>query len=274
MTNKDKFNGLVEKLIEKIENGETGTWIKPWGGGLPCNFMTKKTYRGANIFFLWLIGEEKGYKTNNWLTFNQIKKLGGSINKGEKAVPVFFFKPLEIKEENQEGEEVTKKIPLLKIYNVFNLDQTDIEIDSKEVEEIPEIEDFIEDTGAVIKNVSKAFYSPSEDYIGIPEITLFNSEEHYYSTLLHELSHWTAHPTRLNRDISGRFGSEAYAYEELIAETSSMFLNAHLGVDYSKMQHSEYIESWLGALKENPSILWKVASEAQKIFDFLTEEEA
>jgi antirestriction protein ArdC len=271
MTNKDKFNSLVENMIQKIENGETGTWIKPWSCGLPKNFMTKKHYSGANILFLWLEAEEKGYKSNNWLTFNQIKKLGGTVKKGEKSFSVFFFKPLEIKEENEEGEEVKKTIPLLKTYNVFNIEQTTLEIDTKEVETIPEIEEFISNTGARIKNAQEAFFNPARDYIGIPDITLFKSEEHYYSTLLHELSHWTGHSTRLNRDLKGRFGSESYAFEELIAETSSMFLNSYLGVDYSKMRHTEYIQSWLKALKTEPSILWKVASEAQKIFTYLNE---
>jgi antirestriction protein ArdC len=270
MTPKEKFNRMTEKLIDKIEKGETGSWIKPWKTGLPQNFMTKKHYSGANILFLWLIAEERNYSSNYWLTFNQIKKLGASVKKGETSIPVFFFKPLEIEEEDKESGKVVKKtVPLLKVYNVFNIDQTTLEIESVATDPIPEIEEFITNTGAVIKNALHAYYQPKNDFIGIPRIENFISEEHYYSTLLHELAHWTGHPTRLNRDQSGKFGTESYAFEELVAETASCFLNAELGIDWEKMQHTEYLESWVKAIKNDPKFLWKAASQAQKVVDFL-----
>ncbi len=267
MKPQDKLNEIISKMIEKIETGEAGSWIKPWKTGLPQNFSTKKTYKGFNVFSLWITAEEMGYKTNNWLTFNQVKAMGGNVKQGEQATPVFFFKPLEIKEEDEAGNETVKTIPMLKIYNVFNLDQTTLEINSDNVV-IPEIEDFVTNTGANIKTAQKAYFSPFEDYIGMPDLHLFESEEHYYSTLLHELSHWTGHSSRLDR-LNLSKNLKAYAYEELIAETTSALLNAFLGVDYSKMQHEAYLASWLEALKAEPKMLWKVCSQAQEAFDFL-----
>ena len=270
MTPKEKFNKMTEKLISKIENGETTQWIKPWKTGTPKNYVTGKHYSGANILFLWEEAEAQNFETNEWLTFNQIKKLGESVKKGEKSTPVFFFKPYEIEEENEEtGEVIKKTIPILKVYNVFNVSQTTINIETKEIEKTPEIEEFIANTNAVIKPALEAYYQPKKDFIGIPNIDKFISEEHYYSTLLHELSHWTGHPTRLNRDQSGKFGTEDYAFEELVAETASCFLNAELGIDWEKMQHTEYLKSWIQAIKNDPKILWKAASQAQKVVDFL-----
>ena len=267
----DKFNELTAKLIDTIENGETGEWLKPFkSGGLPKNYSTQKPYRGANVLFLWMMAQERGYKTNQWLTFNQVSVMGGHVLKGELATPVFFFKFMDVKEEDEMGEMTQKYIPLFKTYNVFNVDQTSLELSTdKENTTIPEIEEFIAATGASIAPAQSAFFSPEMDAIGMPDISMFESEAYYYSVLLHELSHWSGYETRLNRDMSGTFGSESYAFEELIAELSSCFLNAELGIDHTQMRHAEYLESWLKALKAKPSLLWKAASQAQKACDYL-----
>jgi len=281
MTTQEKFNELTTKLISTIENGDVGDWLKPFksSGRIPSNFSTHKRYRGLNVLFLWMMAQEEGYKTNYWLTFNQVVAMGGSVKKGSLATPIFFFKFLDIKEKNDMGELELKHIPMMKTYNVFNLDQTTLELEkvTSNNEVIPEIETFIQATGATIKAGSEAYYSPSSDFVAMPDLSMFESEEHYYSTLLHELSHWTGHASRLERDIDGSFGSESYAFEELIAELSSCFLNAELGIDYTQMRHAEYLQSWLKALKAQPRLLWKAASHAQKAADFLmnfqTEEE-
>ena len=129
------------------------------------------------------------------------------------------------------------------------------------------IEDFISNLNIEIKNSSEAFYSPKNDYVGIPSISLFDSVDNYYSVLLHELSHATGHETRLNRDLSGTFGSESYAKEELIAELGSVFLCSYLNIQ-SSIRHEAYLKSWLSAIKAEPKLLWKSASEAQKILDY------
>lgn len=272
-TTQDKFNELTAKLISTIENDNVGDWLKPFrsSGRIPSNFSTHKRYRGLNVLFLWMIAQEEGYKSNYWLTFNQVIALGGTVKKGSFATPIFFFKFLDIKEENDLGEIEQKHIPMMKTYNVFNLDQTTLEIEAANSNNqiIPEIEAFIDATGATIKTAQEAYFSPCEDFVGMPDLAMFESEEHYYSTILHELSHWSGHATRLDRDMTGHFGSESYAFEELIAELSSCFLNAELGIDYTQMRHAEYLQSWLKVLKANPRMLWKAASLAQKAADFL-----
>ena len=204
----DRLNEMVENIISKIENNETGSWFKCWSGsGIPANFATKSNYNGFNILSLMFEAEKNEYKSNYWLTFNQVKQLKATVKKGEKSTPIFFFKPLKIKEKNEEGEVTEKTIPLLKSYNVFNIDQTNIEIGNEDLKSDIKIEDFISNLNIEIKNSSEAFYSPKNDYVGIPNISLFDSVDNYYSVLLHELSHATGHETRLNRDLSGTFGS-------------------------------------------------------------------
>ncbi|MEV9527045.1 zincin-like metallopeptidase domain-containing protein [Aliarcobacter butzleri] len=265
----DKLNVMVENIISKIENNETGSWFKSWiGTGIPTNYATKTNYNGFNILVLMFEAQEKGYKSNYWLTFNQIKALKGTVKKGEAATPVFFFKPLTIKETDTEtNEEKEKTIPLLKFYNVFNLDQTDIEIGNNEATFNGDIEEFISNLDIEIKNDAEAYYSPKKDFVAIPHISLFDTTDNYYSVLCHELSHASAAKHRLNRDLTGFFGSESYAKEELIAELGSVFLCSHLGIQ-SSIRHEAYLKGWLSAAKADPKFLWKSASEAQKILDY------
>ena len=268
----DKMNEIVEKVIKSIENNETGIWSKSWiGGGLPMNHASKTLYSGLNTLFLMFEQEEKGYTTNRWITFNQIRKIkGAKLKKGSTATPVFFFKLLDKTEENEEGEEITKKIPLLKFYYVYNLDQVEgIEIGTEKEENI-NLNEFVANTGIEIKTRSEAYYNPREDYIGIPDLKLFKSTEAYAATLLHELTHVTGHKSRLDRDMTGKFGSESYSKEECIAELGSLFLMAHLGIEGETKNSEAYIKGWLlKGLKEEPKMLWKLASEAQKGFNFL-----
>lgn len=279
MTTHEQLTAVVERLISKIENNEIGAWIKPFGNSFPANYATKSTYSGLNTFNLWGVAEEKNYTTNYWMTYNQIKILGGSVKKDEKASPVFFFKPIEFKETDEAtNEETTKKVPMLKIYSVFNVDQTTLEISElNDNQEIIDIQDFIDRTGITIKNsMDGAFYNPSLDYIAIPNKNSFKSSELYYATLLHELAHATGHTDRLNRDFSGRMnGTEdeikSYAREELIAETTRAFLQVHLNLNTTEMetQNAAYLKSWLKPLKNDPKMLWKIFSEASKAYRYL-----
>lgn len=268
-TTKERMTNIVEMLIEKMEQG-TGTWIKPWRDGMPRNFITQKPYRGFNILSLWEAAETGGFESNEWLTFNQIKGLGCTLKSGSKGANIFFFKMLEVKEENEE-ETTTKTIPLWKHYTVFNADQVEgLNIVSNINETIEPIESFIEATGATIHdNFDKAFYHTKEDFIGMPNLSMFNSENDYYATLLHELTHWTGHTSRLNREKHQTWGDDVYAYEELIAELGSAFLCSHFAIDITKNQHPEYLQNWIEAMKKTPSILWSAATKAQEAFDFL-----
>jgi len=268
----EKMNEIVQKVISSIENNETGLWAKSWiGGGLPSNYASKTPYSGFNIISLMVMQEEEEYTSNNWLTFNQIRKIkGAKLKKGSTSTPVFFFKILE-KKETVDGQEKISKIPLLKFYYVFNLDQVEgIEIGTEKPQN-EDLESFVHNCNVEVKTRSEAFYSPKEDYIGMPDLKLFDTTESHASTLLHELSHSTGHKTRLDRDMTGRFGSESYAKEECIAELSSMFLCSHLNIENESKSSEAYIKNWLvDSLKAESKLLWKIASEAQKVFNFLT----
>lgn len=273
MTNQDKMNQIVEMFIALLENDEAGNWIKPWMSNLPMNYASKTAYKGFNIIALAMEAEERQFSSNSWMTFNQAKKLKGHIKQGEKGTPVFFFKPMEVKKETEEGETITKTIPLLKSYMVFNIDQIEgIDECGNEVECVEAIDEFVAKSDAVIRtSPDKAYYSPSEDYIAMPAMERFKDTDGYYATLLHELTHMSGHPTRLNRDLSGTFGSEKYAFEELVAELGSAFLCSHLGIDLQNAQHPQYLQSWIKMLRENPKVLWKASSKAQQAFEYLRE---
>lgn len=267
---------VVERLINKIENSN-GKWLKPFSNSFPTNYKTKTMYSGINVFNLWFIAEEQQYKTNYWATFKQIKEMGGTVKKGESATNVFFYKPLDIKELNEvTGEEEEKTIFMLRTYNVFNLDQTDLNIEEvKDNRSIEEIDQFIANTGINIKlSHEGAYYNPRLHYIGMPSKSVFKSSELYYATFFHELAHSSGTP--LKRDFSGRMnGTEeqlkSYAKEELIAETTRSFLQVEFGLDTTDMeeQNAAYLKSWLKPLKNDPKLLWSIFSEATKAYEYL-----
>ncbi|PNV84436.1 MAG: hypothetical protein C0627_00915 [Sulfurimonas sp.] len=269
---------VMNRLIKKIESSE-GDWIQPFNNSMPTNITNNTEYSGINIINLWIEAEDRGYKTNEWATFKQIKAMNGTVNNGEKGTTIFFFKPTKIKEIDEEtSEETEKTIPMLKTYLVFNKDQTSLK-DTATSNEILEFEELKSNLFVKLKHSNKgAFYSPKDDYINMPHINYFISSDFYYAVLLHELAHSTAHETRLNRDLSGRaYGTEAelisYAKEELIAETTRSFLQVKLGLSRTKMeeQNALYLKSWLKPLKENPKILWSIFSEASKAYNFILE---
>lgn len=272
------LENVMSRLIEKIESSE-GNWIQPFNESMPMNFSNGTEYSGINIINLWIEAEERGYKTNEWATFKQIKAMNGTVDKGEKGTTIFFFKPTKIKEtDEQTGEETEKTIPMLKTYLVFNKDQTSLK-NTKTSNEILGLEEFKRNLFVELKHSNKgAFYSPKSDYINMPHIDSFISSDFYYAVLLHELAHSSGHETRLKRDLSGRMkGTEeeliSYAKEELIAETTRSFLQVNMGLNSTKMQeqNAAYLKSWLKPLKENPKILWSIFSEASKAYNFILE---
>lgn len=282
---KAELEKIVNEMIQSMEENPSGEWIKSWtvGNGLAKNFITKKSYRGFNSFYLPFIMNKRGYKAPYFLTFKQVKDKGGQVNKGAKSIPVFFYKMLNITdtfEDDKTGETVSqnKKIPMLREYKVFNIEDTNLDYELPNTEEVTNnfkdliIDNFIEDTGANISyGGDKACFIPSLDVINMPELKQFNNSANFYSTLFHELTHWTGSAKRLKRDMGGSFGSESYAFEELIAELGSAFLCSYFGVDIETCQHPEYLNSWLKALKEKPSLLWKASSQSQAAFDYLIE---
>lgn len=279
MTNKrDLYQEITDKIIVSLEQG-VRPWKCPWdqsryGGfeGIPYNLKTGFSYRGINIPVLWVAQQEKGYASNAWLSYKQADLLGGNVKRGEKAITVVYWNFVDVQEDDKH-----KRIPFLKWYNVFNLEQCE-GIDLKPPvkreqtwEDIERVENIIQATKADLRFEAvgvRACYSPSFDFISMPRKERFKTGGDYYCTLFHELTHWTGHHARLNREFQGRFGDESYAFEELIAEMGSAFLFADLGLE-GEVQHDSYIASWLRVLKNDKKAIFKAATEASKAHQFI-----
>lgn len=271
----DVYQIITDRIVCLLESG-TVPWHKPWKGGnqWPQNFISRKVYRGINLFLL----NAASYASPFWLTFKQVKALGGRVKKGEQSFPVVFWKVLEEKE----GED--KRIPFLRYHNVFNVTQceginipTMPELENtpafQPIEKCEQIVTAMPKQPEIHHNGIRACYSPSLDSVSMPESKLFDTSEGYYSTLFHELTHATGHASRLNRKEvtdSIRFGSDPYSREELVAEMGAAFLCGHCGIENKTIDLSaSYIQSWLGKLKEDRKLVVHAAVQAQKACDFI-----
>ncbi|SEP43999.1 ArdC family protein, partial [Nitrosovibrio sp. Nv6] len=231
------------------------------------------------VLLLWASTMTHGYSSDRWLTYKQAAEMGGQVRKGEKSVTCVFFKTLERESENEgDSTEKTNSIRVIKPFWLFNLDQIDgIEkpqtsaAQLNEFQQIDAAENVLIHSGAVIREQGdKAFYRPSTDEIYLPERNRFASEIEFYSVALHELTHWTGAKHRLARDFASRFGTESYAFEELIAELGSAFLNAELGFAASMIpNHAGYIESWLKVLKSDKRAIFTAANQASKAYRYI-----
>jgi len=270
----DVYQVVTDQIIEALESG-TIPWLKPWKDGnnadpsMPYNAATGRAYNGINVLLLW----SKPYDSNGWLTFKQAADCGGNVKRGEKSTLVTFWNFLK---ETKNGVETGKNIPMIKSYRVFNIEQCENLEKLKKIEPIvtPDTDalDLALLNGAVVKHGgNKAFFRPTADFIQMPPHTNFTNSNGYDSTLLHELTHWTGHKDRLERDFTGRFGDESYAFEELIAEMGSAFLCASLNVQENTLQHASYIESWLKVLKNDKRAIFTAASQARKATESLLE---
>lgn len=270
---------ITDRIISQLELG-TIPWSKPWSGTQfhPRNLVSKRPYRGVNPFLLACCDFDSPY----WLTFRQAKQLGGSVKKGEKSMPVVFWKWNEV-EDRESGE--LREVPILRYYNVFNLSQCDlpeekqppkveaktfsfspIELCEKVVAEMPQ--------QPVIKNDTvSAFYRPSSDEVHMPPTERFETATAYYSTLFHELTHATGHESRLNRDgicEVAEFGSRTYSKEELVAEMGAAFLCGHCSIEDATIENSaSYIQGWLKKLRGDSRLVVHAAAAAQKAADFI-----
>ncbi len=277
---------VTERLIGMLESG-TAPWQKPWDAGIaamnrPHNF-NGRPYHGVNALMLWCTAIDKGYEDPRWLTFKQVNKLGGHVNKGEKAQIVEYWQ-WEKEVENPETSE-KEKVPLEhpKVYRaaVFNADQCTglpkLRRQAQKWSPVERAENIIAANGVPVTHNTdgSAFYSPGGDFICLPPRESFATVDAYYSTLLHEVGHSTGHPTRLNREFGGQFGSEGYAREELRAELASTFLCGELGIATtgSDEQHAAYVKSWVSALKNDYNEIFRAAADAEKICNYLYERE-
>ncbi|RUY00627.1 DUF1738 domain-containing protein, partial [Mesorhizobium sp. M2A.F.Ca.ET.040.01.1.1] len=240
---------------------------------------TGEAYRGINVLMLWVSGQMFGYKDNTWMTYRQAQDLGGQVRKGEKGTLVVKYGTFTPKEREDDED---RSIPYLKGYTVFNVEQIENlpdrffspaeELPSVPVPHMETVEVFVRNTNAKVSySGTKACYRPSSDDILMPGRDRFESEVHLYSTLLHELSHWSGAKHRLDRDLSGRFGTECYAVEELVAELAASFLCADLGVAHDPRDNTAaYLASWLAVLKSDKRAIITAAAKAQAVAEYLT----
>lgn len=269
------YQQVTEQIIEHLEQG-VAPWVKPWSGDddtVPRNAVSRRAYRGINTLVLSMCAFAKRYPSNQWVTFKQALSLGGTVRKGERSTTIVYFDTY-----NAEDDGHTVRKAFVKTFNVFNVCQCDgldslIETPSDEIVWEPHAfaQKLIDRSGADITiQGSQAYYAPAEDRIVLPDWRFFTTVQDYYTTALHELSHWTGHPTRLNRNLRSRFGSNDYAMEELIAEIGSAFLCAHCRID-GTLHHASYINDWLKVLKQDPRSIFTAAAQAQRVSDFLLE---
>lgn len=287
-TKRDIYQEITDQIITAIEAG-AGKAELPWHRSgamhtLPVNAITERPYNGINILLLWATAEAKGYLTNNWATYKQWQEAGAQVKKGEKSTTIIFYKEIRTGELDEDGEEEIRRVA--RAFRVFNADQVDgfeapsamLPENINPVTQHEEADALVVNTSADIRHGGQnAFYRPSEDYIQMPVKELFtgtetiSSTEGYYATLLHELTHWTGHNSRMNRDLNNRFGDDAYAMEELIAELGASFLCAELGVSpMLRPDHAKYIAHWLEVMKGDKKAIFTAAAQASQAVQFLT----
>ncbi len=271
---------VTANIIDALNKG-VRPWVKPWDSaaafGLPLRH-TGVAYKGVNILALWGAAQTHNYGARHWLTFKQALALGGAVRRGERGQHVVFYSGGGEGTDQHTDPPVAPKRAVLRAYVVFNAEQITglpvhfyapllvrpIASETALAARFARVPVAIEHGGA------RACYSPARDAIAMPPRHAFVSTAQYYATLLHELAHWTGHPTRLDRDLQPHIATAAYAREELVAELTAAFLGAELGLPVDHVEcHAAYIDSWLKLLDRDPSALLTAAGHAQRAADFL-----
>jgi antirestriction protein ArdC len=280
------YQEITEKIIAELEAGRV-PWVQPWGTAaakvsvsMPKNAATQRRYSGINVLILWAAVIERGFAGQSWLTFRQALRLGANVRKGEHGTTVVYadrFTPDEERRRAERDGDEPNAIPFLKRFTVFNTDQCEnlpeaLTTGPAPVPEgliLPHAEALIAATRADFRiGGERAFYSPSHDFIQVPRPEAYFEPINWHRTAVHELGHWSGHSSRLGRDMSGGFGSAIYAKEELVAEMTSAFLCASLGI-VPTVRHADYIGSWLEVLRDDDRAIVHAASAASKAADYL-----
>lgn len=279
------YDEVTNRIVSELEAGRF-PWVQPWGRsgatgpGLPRNATTGRAYSGVNILLLWGAAIEHGFPSQSWLTFRQALAKGGNVRKGERGTTVVFadrFIPKGEQERAARDGTEPGSVAFLKRFTVFNLSQCEgldagLAADPEPLPEreiIPHAETLIAATGADFRiGGDKAFYVPSQDFIRVPPQPAFKEQINYYRTCFHELGHWSGAKHRLNRNLSGGFGSKDYAREELVAEMTSAFICASLGI-IPTVRHADYLAAWLDLLKSDNRAIFRAASQASKAADLI-----
>ncbi len=300
------YDEVAARIVAELEAGRV-PWVQPWDAaafapGLPRNADTRRAYSGINILILWAEAVRRGFPAQGWLTFRQAREAGGAVRKGEKGTTIFYAARFTPRGEAATGGRASglsgaigtngaseggggspgaggdsRSVPFLKRFTVFNVAQceglpdrctrADAAVPPRAT--IPRAEALIAATGADVRiGGNEAYYSPAADYVALPPQQAFRHQIDYYRTALHELGHWTGHSSRLARDQSGGFASQAYAREELCAELASAFLCAALGIQPT-VRHADYIGAWLAIMRADTRAIFRAASHASRAADYL-----
>ncbi len=272
----DVYQMVTDQIIKQLENGVV-PWKKPWAtAGAPMNLISQKPYRGINILLLASLG----YAQNYFLSYKQVKELGGSIKKDEKPAFIVFWKWIEVPDADTVEE---TKVPFLRYHLVYNIAQCDGLRESSLPVNDGESNDPIAMCEVIIQQMpkvpeirfkeNKAYYSMVEDFINMPKLKSFVDSESYYATLFHELIHSTGHQSRLFRKELMElkpFGSPMYSVEELVAEMGSCYLQSFAGIAKNDLENSAaYIQGWLRKLKSDKKFIVYASTQGQKAADFI-----
>lgn len=275
---------VTSRVIAELEAGRL-PWVQPWdsaacGCAMPHNAGTGRLYSGINVLILWAAVVEGGYSSQRWLTFRQAQAAGGSVRRGERGTIVCYadrFVPKSEQERAQGEDREARQVAFLKRFTVFNIDQcdglpdalTDLPSLPDEVKILPRVEALIAASGADFRiGGPEAYYSPAGDYVAVPPPSAFHEPINWHRTALHELGHWSGHPSRLDRDQRGASRSPEYAREELVAEMASAFTCASLSIQPT-VRHADYIGGWLSLLRDDEKAIFRAASAASKAADYL-----
>lgn len=298
---------VTASIIEALETTDADGWSAPWhhigASWAPRNAKTEKFYGGSNVIVLASEAMQPTHSTDQtrgeyvspwWATYNQWSELGGQVRKGERSTSIVKWVP---KAKNNTGTDeplppptTLGGVPLQqlhrpqlvpKVYGAFNVAQVDGWEPPKPVvladhTPIQAAENWIGSSAADIRfGFDHACYSPSQDRIEVPGLSQYDNPVDHYATVAHELTHWTSHPTRLNRQLGKRFGDDAYAAEELVAELGAAFTTARLGITNTpRTDHTSYLRHWLRILKADPKALFAAASQAQQAVDYIANRNA
>lgn len=285
----DVYQEITDRIVAAIESAPDFElpWTRTNGGSFrrPVNIASANPYNGVNILSLWVAAQAQGFGSNLWGTYRQWQARGAQVCKGEKSSLVVFYKRIEVDDEDQgTGETVTGERLIAKASSVFNASQVEgFEVDAETLPAEPvfdpleRAEAFAKATNAqIVEHGDRACFIPATDFIQMPERRRFRGTatttpaEGFYSTLFHELVHWSGTKVRLDRNLTGRFGSEAYAVEELIAELGAAFLCSDMQISPEpRIDHAAYVRSWLQVLKSDKKAIFTAASKASEAAKWL-----
>lgn len=273
---------ITQAIIDRLETG-TRPWVRPWTGISVSRPLRAcgTPYRGINTLWLWMAADAAGYSSPCWLTYRQAQLQGAQVRKGERGTVAIFYKSYRREVEDDESADAhaeTRRV--LKSFIVFNACQIDGLPErffpaSKAIPEPTsrdrELDLFFSSIPARLRHLGdEAYYRPVPDDITMPDPAAFRDLDHYRATLAHELAHWTGHPSRLARDLAARFGSDAYAMEELVAEIAAAMLGAELGLPVAHLDHhASYVASWLKVLKADSRAVLTAAAKAEEACSLL-----